>query len=518
MYLYLLLSFTLVAASLAIEPPTTPPFIHPRGTGGMVVACNNVVHSTLDYGMVEGIDGNPLNNMLAFNKALKALQPCDTLHLPKGVYKTVGGIIGENLRNNTIIIDGTLEYNFNDYSVWPPSPPEPTKKFADCISFMSCVDTVITSSEVGLGVLDGGGKPWWDKMILGQLPGPPGSSAGHDSRPKLLVVRDGVEMLVERLHLVNSPAWNFPFSAVRGEVRDINIEIDRDYQRELKSRKVRADSLKDRALMWLLDQLMGILPDWVLQPEDLNTDGIDPSGMDIYVHRVKVYNDDDSIAVKPSYKGSRIQGEAPFDCSQNILIENSELVGFGASIGSVGPKSGRPCVDGVTMRNITMPGTGKGIYVKSNGDDCNDPTHTSQLSNLLFEDFHIKNPWWYAVWIGPQEQNEPGEALGLACALTYPIGNAQCPTQGCSDFRNITLRNILIENPKMSPGAILGNSTNPMQGIVFDNVKVKQKSLVLGRWPWKEDKYPWHGTYQSVAAPGTCINGCDPMPEGFTSQ
>jgi hypothetical protein len=40
--------------------------------------------------------------------------------------------------------------------------------------------------------------------------------------------------------------------------------------------------------------------------------------------------------------------------------------GFGASIGSVGPHADVNCVRNITFRNISMPGTGKGIYVKSN--------------------------------------------------------------------------------------------------------------------------------------------------------
>ena len=44
-------------------------------------------------------------------------------------------------------------------------------------------------------------------------------------------------------------------------------------------------------------------PSWLLQPEDLNTDGIDPNGVRFHVYNVSVYNDDDSIAVKPSSGG-----------------------------------------------------------------------------------------------------------------------------------------------------------------------------------------------------------------------
>ena len=83
------------------------------------------------------------------------------------------------------------------------------------------------------------------------------------------------------------------------------------------------------------------------------------------------------------------------------------------------------------MRNVSMPGTGKGIYVKSNADDCSEGK-SAQLTNLLFEDFRIEDPFWYAIWIGPQQQHEPNTALGGKCALDYPLGDSDCPTQGCA--------------------------------------------------------------------------------------
>ena len=53
-------------------------------------------------------------------------------------------------------------------------------------------------------------------------------------------------------------------------------------------------------------------------------------------------------------------------CSENMLIENLILTGIGASIGSVPPNINRNCVNNITFNNITMPNTGKGIYIKSN--------------------------------------------------------------------------------------------------------------------------------------------------------
>lgn len=40
-------------------------------------------------------------------------------------------------------------------------------------------------------------------------------------------------------------------------------------------------------------------------------------------------------------------------------------------------------------------------------------------------------------------------------------------------WNNILLKDVYIKNPSYSPGVILGNSTNPMDNIVFDNVIVE---------------------------------------------
>ena len=64
----------------------------------------------------------------------------------------------------------------------------------------------------------------------------------------------------------------------------------------------------------------------------------------------------------------------------------------------------------------------------------------------------------------------PGGPLGEKCALDYPL-QKHCPTQGCVTMRNITLRNVRIERPLLSPGVILGNASNPI-GLAFENVTV----------------------------------------------
>ena len=73
------------------------------------------------------------------------------------------------------------------------------------------------------------------------------------------------------------------------------------------------------------------------------------------------------------------------------------------------------------------------------------------------------------------------------------------------------MRNVAITNPALSPGAILGNETNPMRGLVFENVVVtRSEKPFFGAWPWNH-------TYLSTFAEGTCVGTCDPLPDGFAA-
>ena len=101
-------------------------------------------------------------------------------------------------------------------------------------------------------------------------------------------------------------------------------------------------------------------------------------------------------------------------------------------------------------------------------------------------------------------------ANGGACALAYPLFGLPCPTQGCSDFRNITLRNVAAVDSLLSPGVLRGNVSNPME-LVFDNVTMSMSNGgPLQAWPFDG--------YDSSFVDGVCVNGCDPAPAGFVVQ
>ena len=188
-----------------------------------------------------------------------------------------------------------------------------------------------------------------------------------------------------------------------------------------------------------------------------------------------------------------------------MLFERMTMTGFGASIGSVPPHANGHCVRNITFRDVAMPGTGKGIYIKSNPScglavDKHNRTvqKTSLITAITYENVVLDKPWWWAIWIGPQQQHEPGSDLGSKCALDYPITD-HCPTQGCATFSDITLRNVTVNDPLLSPGVVLGNASNPMRNIVFDGVKVAfSKDPLRGAYPWGRKYLCQHAEVKSI--------------------
>ena len=92
--------------------------------------------------------------------------------------------------------------------------------------------------------------------------------------------------------------------------------------------------------------------------------------------------------------------------------------------------------------------------------------------------------------------------MGRKCPLDYPISST-CPTQGCVDFKNITLRRINITKPLLSPGVILGNSSNPMD-VTFEDVVATDYGLL-----------PFVYGYKSENVNGKAIGTTNPIPAGF---
>jgi hypothetical protein len=223
---------------------------------------------------------------------------------------------------------------------------------------------------------------------------------------------------------------------------------------------------------WILDALTG---DYVSAFESmlgdhsmlsmptmpLNTDGIDPYGSNVTIRNVNITNFDDAVAVKPSHQGDKIAKDG---CSQDILVENVNVkFGVGMTIGSVPPRNTHACVRRVTFRNINFEYPLKAIYVKTNPG-----TGSGEIRDILYEDIKIHFPVWWNIYIGPQQQKQPGGA-GPGC-MTYPFGS--CETQPFIDVQNITIRNLESHGGFLPPGVIRCNQTNACYDINFENVNI----------------------------------------------
>merc|ERR1719469_1612590 len=147
-----------------------------------------------------------------------------------------------------------------------------------------------------------------------------------------------------------------------------------------------------------------------------------------------------------------------------------------------------------------MHNTWKGIYLKSiPGQD--EKGGTGMISNILFENITIENPTQWPIWIGPQQAS-----YEESCSIRWPYASDHCPVPWGMSFENITLRNVIVKgSTTYSPGVILGNSTNVMKGLVFDNVIVENPNL----HPWGEEFYYCHH------AEGEYRRGTSPVPPCF---
>lgn len=349
-----------------------------------------------------------IQNTHAFNLALEAAQPGDTVLVPEGEsFAFTGGIVGRYLDRVTIDVRGSMHFVHNQ-DIWPQFDTKHKEGsgnrwgYRPGLHLIDSMDTVLTCTSsqrptVGVhknqvymdqqtgsaGIINGNGKIWWDEAILGRLP-----HKDPDYRPRLVLVESSVRMLVENLTLLNSPFWTLTVEGVGIEVAHVHVLVDRKYQTDTLA-SVAAPTATSRSLLLRKSWFPNDIPDWVGrkigQPEDLNTDGIDPRGRDIHIHDCIVQNADDSVAVKPPVYGihtTALNGTIPVPCTSNVTIQDTILTGFGASIGSVGPSLDHNCVDGVVFRNISMPGTGKGIYVKSNKSQCR-KGESSSITNIL---------------------------------------------------------------------------------------------------------------------------------------
>eukprot|EP01124_Arcella_intermedia_P005924 TRINITY_DN13472_c0_g2_i1.p1 TRINITY_DN13472_c0_g2~~TRINITY_DN13472_c0_g2_i1.p1 ORF type:complete len:420 (-),score=83.51 TRINITY_DN13472_c0_g2_i1:8-1267(-) len=381
-------------------------------------------------------------NAYLLNETLASLAPGDTFVVPNATYYTMGGIKAKGLKGVVLMLEGTVVFS-EDMDSWPT---DGTGRVLECLEFED-LDNVTFSSS-GMGLLDGRGSVWWGIPGLGYV-------ERGENRPRLLAIANSKNILVENWFFLNSPYWTFWAHGIDGlEVRNSHVSAKRD----------------DYDGHDLIDLTA------------FNTDGFDVSGRNVWIHDCSVWNQDDCFCVQ--------------DNSQNMLFERLSASGLGLTIGSIGGST----VKNITFRDIYMPNTYKGIYLKFRAEG-------GMISDIYYENIVIDKPEQWPIWIGPaQEADSSNLCAARPCSLCWPeIPFASCTPAVNGIFSNITLRNVTINSPvwDWGSGVILGSESYPMDNIVFDGVVVKSPNA----YP---DYYACSGVSLGVAKGGTW-----PVPSCF---
>ena len=430
-------------------------FVAPLSTEAVIINIE-------DYGAVADDESvaTCFKNSGVINRTLAALKPGDTMFVPNKLFWLMGGIYAKGIKDAKIQIDGTLKYwtpnILNIEKVWPRDENGNVK---ECMYLEELDNVTFTSS--GRGTIDGNGHGWWGaiKYLLIKA-----------DRPRLVHIQNSQHLVVEHLHLKDSPRFTF----LARDISDLTVRYT-----NISARRTNA-SYHD-----LYDLTA------------FNTDGFDVAGKNVHIHDCNIWNDDDCIAVKQQ-DGNSIWS----NCSENMLFERINASGLGLTIGSIGATSAHSCVRNITFKDSVMVNTVKGIYLKSRPSGPG--KNSGEITNVTYQNITIITPTQWAIWIGPQQA-----IYEDACSLLWPEDPfAKCPIPSDIIWTNIVLRDIRIISPKMSPGVILGNSTNPMRGVVFDNVVVTNP----GENPWGDKFYACEGTE------GVATGTTSPVPPCFTKK
>lgn len=198
----------------------------------------------------------------------------------------------------------------------------------------------------------------------------------------------------------------------------------------------------------------------------LNTDGIDPSASNVHIYNGVIDNFDDAVVFKPCHEGYKF-----CQCSGGYVHDIQTFFSVGMSIGSVPPREPANCIKDVVFRDIRMEYPIKAIYIKSNPGD----TGSGLIQNITYENIFIYRALWWALWIGPQQQEQPGGYVSQGCNFDFPRHGSSCPTNPLVSFRDITLRNVTaIDGLNQLAGMIIANESNPGRNFLFDKVLVQQ--------------------------------------------
>ena len=199
--------------------------------------------------------------------------------------------------------------------------------------------------------------------------------------------------------------------------------------------------------------------------------GIDVAGHNIHIHDVSIWTQDDCIAVKDNFYGNRV--------SSNMTFERIHASGLGFVIGSISGTT----VQNITFRDSFLYRTYKGIYTKFRLPEEEIDVGPGLISDIVYQNITMESPLQWPIWIGPAQQTH-GDSAFLCdpspCSLCWPnVPFQQCHVVPDAVYRNITLTNVRIRNPAGSPGVIMGDESQLIEGMTFENVTVETRSVSI---------------------------------------
>ncbi|KDR75607.1 hypothetical protein GALMADRAFT_140236 [Galerina marginata CBS 339.88] len=264
---------------------------------------------------------------------LKAVQACPTVTIPRATTLNIETRLNmTGLRDKHIRLQGTIKFS--------PNIPYWTGN-AFFIPFQTQVTFWLLGGENilfdGGGTLDGSGQLWWDTF----------STNSSLLRPITLTVFQAKNVLVENIHMINSPEWHNLVNEGQNIVyNNINIHAV-------------SNSTHGAA----------------------NTDGWNVyRSSNVAIVNSVIVNGDDCVAFKPN--------------ATNVLVENLDCTGsHGISVGSLGQFPGVfDIVENVLAKNVKMTNAQNGARIKA---WAGPNVGSGIVKNITFENFFetaVDNP------------------------------------------------------------------------------------------------------------------------------
>lgn len=259
----------------------------------------------------------------------------------------------------------------------------------------------------GTGTIDGQGGFWWKSHLQRKLAHP---------RPRLLYFEDCSRILLEKVLLVNSPAWTV------NPVRCRNITID---------------------------NISIVNP-----PNSPNTDGINPdSCKNVRISNCQVDVGDDCIAIKSGVEN----GKYLIPC-ENVCVTNCTLLhGHGGVVIGSEMSGG---IRNIVISNCIFEGTDRGIRLKTRrgrgGTVCD-----IRVSNLIMKDVMCPIVMHQFYFCG-----EGGKEKKVRDRESYPV-TAETPA-----FRSIHFNGITAVNAHAAAAFLYGLPEMPIEDITFDSISI----------------------------------------------